>query len=139
MNKTAWLGRLAALLILFASAVQLGAQPESPSPLDGLYVATKSGLQLNPWTNRLEYEVDEEYYLFFPDGRVYNALPKGGRFLAFPQGADRPHRPDFLLVPSGRVGHARWRQRLGRRDRRRSFTPTRSRQYGRVAVLSPCQ
>lgn len=46
--------------------------------LNGLYVATISTQQFNVNTKFYDYIVRQVYYLFLPDGRVYNALPKGG-------------------------------------------------------------
>ncbi|MEW6732657.1 MAG: hypothetical protein AB1489_15115 [Acidobacteriota bacterium] len=44
----------------------------------GLFTRTETRQQLNIRTNLFETRVVQTYYLFFPDGRLYNGLPKGG-------------------------------------------------------------
>ncbi|MEW6732481.1 MAG: hypothetical protein AB1489_14225 [Acidobacteriota bacterium] len=50
----------------------------SGNGISGLFTRTETRQQLNIRTNLFETRVVQTYYLFFPDGRLYNGLPKGG-------------------------------------------------------------
>src|SRR6185369_3522682 len=55
----------------------------SGSAMQGLYVGTESRQDFNPATGYYDYKVRQIYYIFYPDGRVYNGLPKGGTLDSF--------------------------------------------------------
>jgi hypothetical protein len=55
----------------------------SGSGLQGLYVGTESRQDFNPATGYYDYKVRQIYYIFYPDGRVYYGLPKGGALDSF--------------------------------------------------------
>ncbi len=74
--------------------------------LSGLYVGTENRQQFNPVTKYYDYIVRQIYYVFSPDGQVYNALPKGGSLDNFDFDQVKNSDPDnfgYYQISNGQI------------------------------------